>query len=51
MVIVGTLLHPMFFVIMGCRRSFGTMLFAYVLSAFARSMLSGKLLSRVYGAR
>ncbi|KAI0803077.1 major facilitator superfamily domain-containing protein [Irpex lacteus] len=38
----GTLLHPVFFVIMGCRRNFASMLVAYAISAFARSLLTGK---------
>ncbi len=39
----GTLLHPLFFIIMGCRKNFASMLVAYVISAFARSLLTGKL--------
>lgn len=38
-----TLLHPVFFVIMGCRRNFASMLIAYAISAFSRSLLNGKV--------
>ncbi|KAI0690670.1 major facilitator superfamily domain-containing protein [Cytidiella melzeri] len=38
----GTLVHPVFFVIMGCRKNFASMLVAYAISAFSRSVLTGK---------
>ena len=41
MVCTGVLLHPLFFVIMGDRRNFATMLLAYVFASLARSVLSG----------
>ncbi|KAI0803076.1 major facilitator superfamily domain-containing protein [Irpex lacteus] len=39
----GTLLHPLFFIIMGCRKNFASMLVAYVISAFARSLLTATM--------
>ncbi|KAI0343924.1 MFS general substrate transporter [Trametopsis cervina] len=42
-IFAGTLLHPVFFVIMGCGRNFASMLVAYAISAFSRSVLTGKL--------
>ena len=41
-VFCSTLLHPIFFVIMGLRQNFPSMLVAYLISSFARSLLSGK---------
>lgn len=38
----ATLLHPVFFVVMGFRKNFPSMLAAYVVSAFARSLMSGR---------
>lgn len=37
----ATLLHPIFFIVMGFRKNFPSMLVAYVISAFARALLSG----------
>ncbi|KAJ3551217.1 hypothetical protein NM688_g4832 [Phlebia brevispora] len=42
-VFIATLLHPIFFIIMGCRRNFASVLIAYVISAFARSLLSATM--------
>ncbi|KAI0085609.1 major facilitator superfamily domain-containing protein [Irpex rosettiformis] len=39
----GTLVHPVFFIIMGCRRNFASMLVAYVISAFSRSLLTANM--------
>lgn len=42
----ATLLHPIFFIVMGFRKNFPSMLVAYVLSAFARALLSGAYRAR-----
>ena len=44
----ATLLHPVFFIVMGFRKNFPSVLVAYVISAFARSLLSGAYMSDYY---
>ncbi|KAI0670133.1 major facilitator superfamily domain-containing protein [Trametes maxima] len=39
--VLASLLHALFFVIMGCKLGFPSMMVAYVISAFARSFISG----------
>ena len=46
-IFAASLLHPVFFVIMGCRKNFPSMLVAYVVSAFARSLLNGVCILRI----
>ncbi|KAH9947661.1 MFS general substrate transporter [Amylocystis lapponica] len=41
--VLASMLHAMFFVIMGSKRGFASMLVAYVISAFARSFVTGTL--------
>ncbi|KAG0702706.1 major facilitator superfamily domain-containing protein, partial [Suillus ampliporus] len=40
--VLGGVLHPLFFVIMGTSRNYPALLFAYGISAFARSFWTGK---------
>lgn len=42
--IVGSLLHAMFFVLMGTRSGYPTLFVAYVTAAFARAILIGESL-------
>ena len=41
--VLASILHACFFAIMGSKKGFPSMLVAYVISAFARSFISGKL--------